>query len=100
MRTRARARAKARKRISPALKEALYNIWRFIFMIILFGVWVLAWLVESEAIILPAWAKDFSVAAPELRAQYAAALMSCVSIVFVLLLIVAVFQMRRDNVRA
>ncbi|TWU73903.1 hypothetical protein ED733_003535 [Metarhizium rileyi] len=85
------------RRLGP-LGEVLLNIWRLVFTLIVIAVFVVAWLVQSEVIKTPKWARDWSGETPEVQRQYATALMTPVCLVFLFFAVAGFAQLRRDNV--
>jgi hypothetical protein len=81
-----------------AFGQALYHIWLCIFTLIVFGVFILAFVAQSGAITMPQWARGWETATPEVRAEYAAALFTCVILLFILFFFSGLLQMMRMGV--
>ncbi|TRX92248.1 hypothetical protein FHL15_006863 [Xylaria flabelliformis] len=62
-------------------RETLIDILQVLFAILIFIVFVLAFVIQSEAIVLPPWTKTFQGATPEQQSQYSAALLSVILII-------------------
>lgn len=86
------------RRTAPS-KQLLIWIWKTTFVLLFLVVFVMTWAVQTQAIRMPQWTKDLSLVPVEEQPKYAAALMSCVSIMFVLSIVAAVMQIRREHVR-
>jgi TRAP-type C4-dicarboxylate transport system permease small subunit len=87
------------RRLSSSVNEALLNVGRFIFAATVISIFIIVYLVQSQIIKTPKWARDWSGEPPEAKRVYAAALMTPVCIVFLLFAIAGYLQMRREDVR-
>ena len=91
------ARSKRSSARAEAIKAILFDVWQFIFMLAFFGIVLLVWLVQAEAIDLPDWTRDWSGADDATRATYAAAMLTTVSLIFLFFAVAGLIQMRRES---
>ncbi|KAK3934151.1 hypothetical protein QBC46DRAFT_274395 [Diplogelasinospora grovesii] len=86
-------------RPSSPFARALYHTWLWLFTVLVIMIFIMAWLVQANVIVMPRWAVDWSDASPDVRAEYAAALLTCVCVLFLLFSAAVVVQMRREGTR-
>ncbi|KAI3323828.1 hypothetical protein HD806DRAFT_534947 [Xylariaceae sp. AK1471] len=75
-------------------RENLLGILQFLFAILVFVVFVLAFVIQSEGIILPQWTKTFQGVTPEQQNQYAAALLSVILVITAIIVAAGVYLAR------
>lgn len=81
--------AEMNRHVSRHVIRVLHDIWLFVFMAILITVFAIAWLVQGRSIVLPPWTKDLSLLSEEDQTKYSALLVSCICVVFAILLFTA-----------
>lgn len=62
-------------------RESLIHIAQALFAGLIFIIFVLAFVIQSEGIVLPPWTKTFQGITPEQQNQYAAALLSVILVI-------------------
>lgn len=68
-------------------------------MLIVFTIFIMVWLVQTQVVKTPKWARDWSGEPQSAKNEYAGALMTWVTVVFALFVVAGFVQMRRENVR-
>lgn len=76
------------------LLGTLQEIAQVLFALLIFIVFVLAFVIQSNAIILPAWTKTFQGVTPEQQAQYSAALLSIIIVISAVIVIAGIYLTR------
>ncbi|KAH8682113.1 hypothetical protein BX600DRAFT_505731 [Xylariales sp. PMI_506] len=82
-----------------AFALALRGVAQLIFAVVLLLIFVFAFLVQSGAVILPQWAIYWGNVDKDTRTEYAAALLVCTCVLFVLFFGVGLLQIMRENRR-
>ncbi|KAI0113677.1 hypothetical protein GGR51DRAFT_556826 [Nemania sp. FL0031] len=75
-------------------RRTVAEIAQVLFAILIFIVFILAFVIQSEAIVLPAWTKTFQGATPEQQTQYSAALLSVILVVTAVIVTAGVYLVR------
>ncbi len=78
-------------------RQSLIEIVQVLFAILIFIIFILAFVIQSEAIVLPAWTKTFQGATPDLQAQYSAALLSVIIVISAIIISAGIY-LARSNV--
>ncbi|GAP83893.2 hypothetical protein SAMD00023353_0503120 [Rosellinia necatrix] len=76
------------------LRESLVEIVQVLFAILIFIIFILAFVIQSDGIVLPAWTKTFQGATPAQQAQYSAALLSVILVITVVIVTAGVYLAR------
>lgn len=85
---------KMRKSRRAEFRKTLIEITQVLFAFLIFIVFVLAFVIQSDGIILPAWTKTFQGATPEQQAQYSAALLSVIIVISVIIVGAGIYLTR------
>lgn len=83
-----------RKSRRAEFRKTLIEITQVLFAFLIFIVFVLAFVIQSDGIILPAWTKTFQGATPEQQAQYSAALLSVIIVISVIIVGAGIYLTR------
>lgn len=75
-------------------RETLAEIVQVLFAILIFVVFVLAFVIQTNGIILPAWAKTFQGATPAEQAYYSGALLSVILIITAIIVAAGTYLVR------
>ncbi|KAI1384837.1 uncharacterized protein F4822DRAFT_374605 [Hypoxylon trugodes] len=78
-------------------RRSFTGILQTIFALVLFAIFVIAWLVQAGSIKLPQWAKALDGVTPEVQATYTAALIPAVLIVALLFFSAGLFMMMKER---
>ncbi|KAJ3577734.1 hypothetical protein NPX13_g2833 [Xylaria arbuscula] len=75
-------------------RETLTEIIQVLFAILIFVVFILAFVIQSSAIALPPWTKTFQGATPEQQTQYSAALLSVILVITAIIVTVGIILLQ------
>ncbi|KAI0205555.1 glycosyl hydrolase family 61-domain-containing protein [Astrocystis sublimbata] len=79
-------------------RESLLEVVQVLFAILIFIIFVLAFVIQSEGITLPPWTKTFQGATPEEQASYSAALLSVILVVTAFIVIAGIYLIRTNPI--
>ncbi|KAI1120334.1 hypothetical protein F5Y10DRAFT_134100 [Nemania abortiva] len=79
-------------------RKSLLEIVQVLFAILIIIVFILAFVIQSGAITLPAWTKTFQGATPEQQTQYSGALLSVILIVSAVIVSAGVYLVRSSPI--
>lgn len=75
-------------------RESLVQIAQVLFAALIFIVFILAFVIQSEGIVLPPWTKTFQGTTPEQQSQYAAALLSVILVISAVIVTAGIYLAR------
>jgi biopolymer transport protein ExbD len=83
---------KSRRRAE--FRANLLGIVQVLFAVLVFIIFILAFVIQTQAIILPEWTKTFQGVTPEQQGQYAAALLSVILVITAIIVIAGIYLAR------
>ncbi|KAI1352860.1 glycosyl hydrolase family 61-domain-containing protein [Xylaria sp. FL0043] len=75
-------------------RQSLLEIVQVLFALLIFIIFILAFVIQSDAIVLPPWTKTFQGATPEQQAQYSAALLSVIIVISAIIIAAGIYLLR------